>query len=56
MNSNVTISLEELSQILVVAGISSFQEEHILNIVKNLSTSLEILEESKSHELQNYFP
>jgi hypothetical protein len=56
MNSKVTISLEELSQILATAGISSFQEEHILTIVKNLSTSPEILEESRSYELQNDFP
>jgi hypothetical protein len=56
MNSKVIISLEELSQILATTGISSFQEEHILTIVKNLSTSLEILEESRSYELQNDFP
>ena len=56
MNSKVTISLEELSQILAIAGISSFQEEHILTIVKNLSTSPEILEESRSYELQNDLP
>ena len=55
MNSKVTISLEELSQILAVAGISSFQEEHILTIVKNLSTSPEILEKSRSYELKNDF-
>jgi hypothetical protein len=54
MNSKVTISLEELSQILVAAGISSFQEEHILIIVKNLSTSSEMIKEPKSHELQKY--
>jgi hypothetical protein len=52
----VTISLEELSQILETIGISSFQEEHILTIVKNLSTSLKILEESRSYELKNDFP
>ena len=56
MNSKVTISLEELSQILATTGISSFQEEYILTIVKNLSTSPEILEESRSYELQNDFP
>jgi hypothetical protein len=56
MNSKVTISLEELSQILAIARISSSQEEHILTIAKNLSTSLEILEESRSYELQNDFP
>ena len=48
--------LQKLSQILAVAGISYFQEEYILTIVKNLSTSLEILEESRSYELQNDFP
>jgi hypothetical protein len=56
MNLKVTISLEELSQILETTGISSFQEEHILTLVKNLSTSPKILEESKSYELQNDFP
>jgi hypothetical protein len=56
MNSKVTISLEELSQILATIGISSFQEEHILTIVKNLSTYQEILEESRSYELQNDCP
>jgi hypothetical protein len=48
--------LRELSQILVAVGISSSQEEHILTIAKNLFTSLEILEESRSYELQNDFP
>jgi hypothetical protein len=56
MNSKATISLRELSQILAATGISSFQEEHILAAAKNLSTSLEILEESRSYELQNDFP
>ena len=56
MNSKVTISLEELSQILATVGISSFHEEHILRIVKNLSTSPEILEESRSYEIENDFP
>jgi hypothetical protein len=48
--------LRELSQILEAVGISSFQEEHILAATKNLSTSPEILEESRSYELQNDFP
>jgi hypothetical protein len=48
----VTISLGELSQILAATGMSSFQEEDILIIVKNLSTSLEIIKEPNSHELQ----
>jgi hypothetical protein len=43
MNSEATISLRELSQILVVVGISSFQEEHILAAAKSISTSPEIL-------------
>jgi hypothetical protein len=55
MNSKVIISLEELSQILETVGISSFQEEHILTLLKNLSTSSEILEESRSYELHNDF-
>jgi hypothetical protein len=52
----VTISLEELSQILAVVGISSSQKEHILTIENKSNTSLEILEESRSYELQNDFP
>jgi hypothetical protein len=56
MNSEETISLRELSQILAAVGISSFQEEHILTIAKNLSTSPKILEESRSYELKNDFP
>ena len=56
MNSEATISLRELSQILAAVEISSFQEEHILAAAKNLSTSLEILEESRFYELQNDFP
>jgi hypothetical protein len=56
MNSKVTIILEELSQILAIARICSSQEENILTIAKNLSTSPKILEESRSYELQNDFP
>jgi hypothetical protein len=56
MNSEATISLRELSQILAASEISSFQEEHILAAARNLSTSPEILEESRSYELQNDFP
>jgi hypothetical protein len=56
MDSKVTISLEELSQILAIVGISYFEEEHILTIVKKFSISLKILEEPRSYELQNYFP
>jgi hypothetical protein len=56
MNSKETISPRELSQILAAVGVCSFQEEHILTIAKNLSTSPKILEESRSYELKNYFP
>jgi hypothetical protein len=52
----MTISLEELSQILATTEISSFQEEHILAAAKSISTSHEILEESRSYELQNDLP
>jgi hypothetical protein len=48
--------LRELSQILAAIEISSFQEEHILATAKSVSTSPEILEESRSYELQNDFP
>ena len=43
-------SLEELSQILALVGISSSQEEKILAIVKNLSTSPEAIYEIEQHE------
>jgi hypothetical protein len=56
MNSKMTISLEELSQILATTEISSFQEEHILAVAKSVSTSPKILEESRSYELQNDIP
>jgi hypothetical protein len=56
MNSKATFSLREISQILTIVGICSSQEEHILTIDKNLNTSPEILEESRSYELQNDFP
>ena len=56
MNSEATISLREISQILAAVEISSFQEEHILATAKNISTSPEILKESRSYELQNDFP
>ncbi|MCY6488027.1 hypothetical protein, partial [Actinobacillus pleuropneumoniae] len=42
--------LGELSQILAGAGISSFQEEQILTIVKNLFASSEVIEEQQIHE------
>ena len=58
MDSEVTISLRKISQILAAAGISisSSQEEHILTEVKNLSTSPEIIEEPQSHKLQTDSP
>ena len=58
MDTEVTIILRKLSQILVAAGISisSSQEEHILTEVKNLSTSPEIIEEPQSHEIQTDSP
>ena len=43
-------SLEEFSRILAVAGISSSQEEQILTAVKNLSASLEAIDEREIHE------
>ena len=56
MNSEETISLREIYQILAIARISSSQEEQILTIAKNLNTSPKILEESRSYELLNDFP
>ena len=50
MDSRIITSLEELSQILGLAGISSSQEEHILTIVRILSTSPKDTEELKSYE------
>ena len=43
-------SLEELSRILTLVGIYSSQEERILAVVKNLSTSLEAIDETEQHE------
>lgn len=40
------ISLEELSKLLATTGISSSQEEPILTVVQNLSTSPEKKEEA----------
>ena len=50
MDSKIIMSLEELSQILAAIGISSSQEEHILTIVKNLSTYPKDIEEPYSYE------
>ena len=43
-------SLEEFSQILALAGISSSEEERILAVVKNLSTSPKAIDEPEQHE------
>jgi len=43
-------SLEELSQILVAAGISTSQEEQILTVAKKLSAFPEVIEERQLHE------
>ena len=56
MDSEVTINLGKLSQILVAVGNSSYQVEHILKVVKSLSTSPDITNEPKSQEPQKYFP
>ena len=50
------IRLEELSQILAVAKIYHSHEEYILEEARKLSTSLDILEGPKFHELQKDFP
>ena len=50
MDSNMIMSLEELSQILVAARVSSSQEHHILIVVKNLYTSTKDIEEPKYYE------
>ena len=55
MHSKVTIGIIELSQILVVAGISSFQERHILTSIKILLTSTDMIGEPNSRELQKDF-
>jgi hypothetical protein len=44
-------SLEEISQILAAAWISTSQEDKILTIVKNLSASPKIIEEEEFHEI-----
>jgi hypothetical protein len=44
------MSFEELSQILEATGMSSSQEEHILTVVKNLSTSPKDIEKLNFHE------
>ena len=52
MDSEVLISMRELSQTLETTGpISISQEEKILTATESLSTSLEITDEPKSQEL-----
>ena len=48
------ISMREISQILAIAGILISQEENILTATESLSTSLEIIDEQKSQELEKY--
>ena len=56
MDSEVTINLGKLSQILAAVGNSSYQVEHILTAVKSLSTSPDITNEPKSQEPQKNIP
>jgi len=44
--------LKDLSQILATTGVSSSQEEQILTVVKNLSTSLEVIAEPDFYDPQ----
>ena len=55
MDSKVTISMIEISQILVVVGIYCFQERHIFTSIKILSPSLDTTDIPSSRELQNDF-
>ena len=54
MDSEVTISLRELSQILVAVGNDSHQEKTIFTAAESLSTSPKITDEPKSQEQQKY--
>ena len=47
----MSISLEQLTQILAEAGISSSQEEEILIVAKIFTTHPQVKEESTSEEL-----
>ena len=47
----MSVSLEQLTQILATVGISSSQEEHILTAVKSLTTPPKLKEESTFKEL-----
>ena len=55
MDSEVTINVGKISQILAAVGNYSYQVEHILKAVKSLSTSHDITNESKSQEPQKIF-
>ena len=57
MDSKVVISMRELSQLLAIAriSISTSQEEKLLIAVESLSTSLEMVNETKTQELQKDF-
>jgi hypothetical protein len=48
----MSVSLEQLAQILAKAGISSSQEEEILTTTQSLNTPPETNEESTSEELE----
>ena len=48
----MSVSLEQLTQILAKDGVSSSQEEEILTIAQSLNTPLEINEKSTSKELE----
>ena len=56
MDAEVTINLRKLSQILAAVGNSSYQVEHILTVVKSLSTSHDIKNEPNSQEAQKNVP
>ena len=47
----MSISLEQLTQILATIGISSSQEEHILTAIKILTNPTKLEEESTFEEL-----
>ena len=49
----MTVSLEQLTQIIATTGISSSQEEHILTTDKSLTTPPKLKEESSFEELRN---
>ena len=55
MDSEVTINLGKLSQILAAIGNSSYQVEHILTPIKSLSMYPNMIDEPNSQELQKDF-